>query len=169
MLRDLGRLFLFLMLGTCSAVGQDYRIENITSEYIRIEKGLSQNTVLCILQDQEGYLWAGTWSGLNRFDGYSFKTFTKNQKQPHKGLVQATVVGLAEDKNGYIWAASSVGLNRISKKDYSITQFTAANNFENGLVCDSISTLFSDRNGKIWIGTTCGVFILDPDSLQFTR
>ncbi|MFH0760056.1 MAG: two-component regulator propeller domain-containing protein [Bacteroidota bacterium] len=169
MLRDLGRLILFLVLSTCSVLGQDYRIENITSEYIRIEKGLSQNSVICILQDQEGYLWVGTWSGLNRFDGYTFRTFTKNQNEPQKGLVQPTIVGLAEDRNGYIWAASSVGLNRIRKNDFSITQFTAEKNRSNGMVCDSIFTLFSDRSGNIWIGTTCGAFILDPDSLKFTQ
>jgi ligand-binding sensor domain-containing protein len=149
--------------------GQDYRIENITSEYIRIEKGLSQNTVNTILQDQEGFLWVGTWSGLNRFDGYTFKTFTPNHLNPTKGLVQANIIGLAEDKRGNIWAASPKGLARISKHDFSITQFTTETHLQAGLVCDSINTLFSDSKGSIWIGTTCGAFVLDPDSLNFTH
>lgn len=41
-------------------------------QHYSVEDGLSQNTVSCILQDAEGYMWFGTWDGLNRFDGYKF-------------------------------------------------------------------------------------------------
>ncbi|WP_373844032.1 two-component regulator propeller domain-containing protein, partial [Bacteroides heparinolyticus] len=39
------------------------------------EDGLSQNTVMGILQDSRGNMWFSTWDGLNRFDGYTFKTY----------------------------------------------------------------------------------------------
>ena len=156
-----------LLLQNNLSYGQDYRIENITSEYIRIEKGLSQNTVNCILQDHEGYIWAGTWSGLNRFDGYTFKTINTNMVDPSLGLTNATIVGLAEDTLGYIWAACIKGLNRISKKDFSVTQFTVENSIGNGLVSDSIHTLYNGSKGLIWIGTTRGILVLDPKTLKF--
>jgi len=38
--------------------------------------GLPSNTINCLAQDNRGYIWAGTNSGLCRFDGYSFVTFT---------------------------------------------------------------------------------------------
>ncbi len=147
--------------------GQDYRIENITSEYVRIEKGLSQNTVNCILQDREGYIWAGTWSGLNRFDGYSFRTLNINLVNPSLGLTNATIVGLAEDATGHIWAAGTKGLNRISKKDFSVTQFTVENSAGNGMVTDSIRVLFTGTNGIIWMGTNKGILTLNPVTLKF--
>jgi ligand-binding sensor domain-containing protein len=148
---------------------QDYRIENITSEYIRIDKGLSQNTVNSILQDKEGYIWAGTWSGLNRFDGYSFKTFHINMVDPALGLTHATISGLAEDPLGYIWAGCTKGLNRISKKDFSITQFTVEKNAIDGMASDSINVLFTDKKGLIWIGTNQGILVLDPGTLKFSH
>ena len=157
----------FLFLQILSLVAQDYRIENITSEYVRIEKGLSQNTVNCILQDQEGYIWAGTWSGLNRFDGYSFKTLNINMVNPLNGLTNATIIGLAEDKLGNIWAACIKGLNKVSKKDFSITQFTTGLSTKNGMISDSINVLFTDKKGLIWIGTNKGVLVLDPATEQF--
>ncbi len=157
----------FLFLQILSLVAQDYRIENITSEYVRIEKGLSQNTVNCILQDQEGYIWAGTWSGLNRFDGYSFKTLNINMVNPLNGLTNATIIGLAEDKLGNIWAACIKGLNKVSKKDFSITQFTTGLSTKNGMISDSINVLFTDKKGLIWIGTNKGVLVLDPVTEQF--
>lgn len=167
MIRAILLICSFLILQINLSLAQDYRIENITSEYIRIEKGLSQNTVNCILQDQEGYIWAGTWSGLNRFDGYSFKTLNINMVNPSLGLTHATVTGLAEDHLGYIWAACIKGLNRISKKDFSVTQFTAEQNVANGMASDSINVLYTDNKGLIWIGTNKGILILDPNTLNF--
>ena len=38
------------------------------------KNGLSHNSVRHIIQDQQGFLWLGTFSGLNRFDGYQFKS-----------------------------------------------------------------------------------------------
>jgi signal transduction histidine kinase/ligand-binding sensor domain-containing protein/DNA-binding response OmpR family regulator len=40
-----------------------------------IQAGLLDNHVNAIFKDNRGYLWFGTTSGLNRYDGYSFKVF----------------------------------------------------------------------------------------------
>src|SRR3954470_9279765 len=42
---------------------------------LNISNGLSHNKVNCIFKDPEGFMWFGTASGLNRYDGYSFKVF----------------------------------------------------------------------------------------------
>ncbi|MBV3149260.1 hypothetical protein KSV28_20785, partial [Bacteroides thetaiotaomicron] len=34
---------------------------------------MSQGIVQTIIQDKKGFLWFGTWNGLNKFDGYTFK------------------------------------------------------------------------------------------------
>ena len=50
----------------------------IRFEHITIEQGLSQNSIICILQDDYGFLWFCTEDGLNRYDGYQFKVFKNN-------------------------------------------------------------------------------------------
>ena len=45
---------------------------NIRFERISSEQGLSQSSVLCMLQDRRGFMWFGTFDGLNRYDGSSF-------------------------------------------------------------------------------------------------
>ena len=50
--------------------------QKIRFERIPNELGLSQNFISALCQDRDGFIWAGTKDGLNRFDGYTFKTFT---------------------------------------------------------------------------------------------
>jgi hypothetical protein len=58
-------------------------IECVTAQpyyfrHYQVEDGLSNNAVVCCLQDRKGFLWFGTKDGLNRFDGYTFKIFRNN-------------------------------------------------------------------------------------------
>lgn len=58
------------------------QINNIHFEQISLERGLSQSTVYCILQDKQGYMWIGTEDGLNRYDGYGFKVYNQEFDHP---------------------------------------------------------------------------------------
>ena len=53
--------------------GQDLRFDHLTTE-----DGLSSNEVLCILQDSHGFVWIGTFNGLNRYDGHTITVY-KNE------------------------------------------------------------------------------------------
>jgi signal transduction histidine kinase/ligand-binding sensor domain-containing protein/DNA-binding response OmpR family regulator len=52
------------------SLAQEYRYKNYD-----VENGLSNNRVNCIYKDTRGLVWIGTPSGLNRFDGYDFKSY----------------------------------------------------------------------------------------------
>ena len=51
--------------------------KRIAFSHLSIEDGLSQNSVLSIAQDSIGYMWFVTQDGLNRYDGRSFKIYSK--------------------------------------------------------------------------------------------
>ena len=40
--------------------------------HFSVDDGLSENNILCMLQDKKGILWFGTYDGLNSYDGYNF-------------------------------------------------------------------------------------------------
>jgi len=59
-----------------------------------VNNGLAQGIVTNILQDQKGYIWLSTWSGLNRYDGYEFKNY---KALPGDGCT------LTSNRISYIW------------------------------------------------------------------
>ena len=46
------------------------------------DEGLSQTKVTHIVQDDQGFMWFGTQYGLNRYDGYTFKLFVHDSRNP---------------------------------------------------------------------------------------
>ena len=64
-----GVLFIFLLNHQVLSQSQ------IAFNHLTVEDGLSQSAVTWILQDSKGFMWFGTQSGLNAYDGYRFKIF----------------------------------------------------------------------------------------------
>lgn len=56
------------------AAGDDFPFSHIT-----MQDGLSSNKINSIYRDGQGFVWFSTPSGLNRFDGYSMKSFIREQ------------------------------------------------------------------------------------------
>lgn len=68
-------------------------------------EGLSNNNVRCILRDDKGFLWVGTESGLNKYDGYTFQHYYRNNSQlPDDGISE-----LFEGPDGNVWVKSANG------------------------------------------------------------
>ncbi len=76
--------------------------EHYASCHYSIEDGMSQNTVMAILQDRKGYMWFGTWDGLNQFDGHTFRVF-KAMNNGEEMQVNNRVDLIYEDEQEVIW------------------------------------------------------------------
>ncbi len=96
-------IFAFLIFALCTEAKEHYIIRHYS-----IKDGMSQNTVMAILQDKQGFMWFGTWDGLNRFDGYTFTVY----KGMHDGVqaeVNNRVDWIYEDESEQIWWATYDG------------------------------------------------------------
>ena len=58
--------------------GKDIRFSHLTSK-----DGLSPGQVRDILQDNQGFLWFNTSGFLNRYDGYQFKSYSRDAAHPN--------------------------------------------------------------------------------------
>ena len=83
------------------------QLSNIYFDKLTSEEGLSYNKVQCILEDKQGFIWFGTVSGLNRYDGYTFKIF-ENIPGDSSALPGNDIVSLYQDHESLIWIGTSI-------------------------------------------------------------
>jgi len=116
-----------------------------------VNQGLSQSNVTCIDKDDKGFLWIGTQDGVNRFDGYQFKTYKHNPSDTNS-LSNNFVNDLVASSKGYIWIATNYGLNRYNPRNGYFKVFLSDPD-GNGLPENQILNLYEDPQGMIWIKT----------------
>jgi ligand-binding sensor domain-containing protein len=75
---------------------------------LNISTGLSHNQVNCIFKDLNGFMWFGTASGLNRYDGYTFKVF-KHDVNNKNSIKEDYITNIFEGPDKKLWIATPGG------------------------------------------------------------
>ncbi|TXD53530.1 two-component regulator propeller domain-containing protein [Polaribacter sp. IC063] len=116
--------FLCFTLVVIAANSQDFSSKNqlLKFKQFSLTEGLSQSSVLCILQDSKGFMWFGTRDGLNKYDGHTFKTYRYNYKDKNS-ISNSFKRSLVEDKNGEIWIGTNNGLNKYVTHEDNFERF----------------------------------------------
>jgi signal transduction histidine kinase/ligand-binding sensor domain-containing protein/CheY-like chemotaxis protein len=159
------RLAFTLWILFCSliahATGPSARFDRLS-----IEDGLSQNTVSGIVQDNQGFLWVATHDGLNRYDGYEFKTYEHDPQDPHS-LTANYISSVFLDNKGALWVSTASGLNRYDTQNDRFERFVHDPNNSNSLSNNNVRTVVEDRRGILWIATYGGLNWYDRVSNRF--
>lgn len=160
-------LILFLSQQTSSQTHIHSQKQELIFEHYTTDQGLSASIVRCMIQDKIGYLWFGTYSGLDRYDGISFKSY-KNIPGDTLSITNAFVQCLLEDKKGNLWIGTTNGLDKLDRGTEKFIHYkpfndTAANEWNN-----NVFSICEDQFGYLWIGTGDGLNRFDPSSGQFT-
>lgn len=157
-------LMLWLLTICLYAQPVELKFEHLTSE-----QGLSQNGVLCILQDSRGFMWFGTQDGLNKYDGYTVTTYYSDPADSTT-LSSSWIISLCEDQSGTLWIGTyNGGVNCMDLKTEKITRYVHNPNNQNSLTGGIVWTIIEDTFGIIWIGTDYGLNAYDRAKGTFTR
>ena len=119
-------------------------------KHYTVEQGLSQNTVWCILQDHKGFIWLGTKDGLNRFDGYKFKTYTHNADNPHS-IGNNFIRSLYQGKDQKIWVGTDKCLYIFDPETERFTLFNIKSQSGTSIE-QAVNSIVADPAGNIWLG-----------------
>lgn len=138
-------LHLFIVLITISTYSQTIRFNKLS-----IKEGLSQSSILGLIQDDKGFIWAGTQDGLNRYDGYNFKVY-KHKIENKKSISNSFINAIKQDeKSLQIWVGTeNGGLNRFDPKTGIFYSFPK----EDELSKVDVQQLEIDKNGSVWFTT----------------
>jgi signal transduction histidine kinase/ligand-binding sensor domain-containing protein len=108
------------------------------------EDGLPQNTVQALAQTPDGYLWAGTFEGLVRFDGVHFTVFdTENTP----ALADRSITSLALDRWGTLWINTNRGLAGMREGRFFPIPLPLSVNARH------VHQLTPAREGGVWLAT----------------
>jgi signal transduction histidine kinase/ligand-binding sensor domain-containing protein len=126
--------------------GGDLRFARLSTD-----KGLSQTKVTNVVQDDQGFMWFGTQYGLNRYDGYSFKLFVHDPRNPNS-LSGVYVSALFKDRDGALWIGCDQFLNKFDRTTETFTRYAVP----------SVDHISQDSTGVLWLATFKGLYSLDP-------
>ncbi len=144
--------------------------QNIKFEHYNDNNGLSHNSVRHIVQDKKGFLWFGTFSGLNRFDGYQFKSYLSSSPGENK-LYNDDITALELDKtSNNLWIGTRKGLTLYKIDTHNFTTFLPGKNNPNSLPEEEIRSVYVDKFKRVWVGTkTKGVYMFFLKENRFEK
>ena len=122
-------------------------------ERVTVADGLAQSAVYAIEQDKAGFLWFATESGIDRYDGFTFKHYRHERGNPN-ALASDFIRDLDLARNGALWIATDGGgVSRWNPTTDTITTYRYVAADPTSLSTDRIRTILAGDNDQVWIGT----------------
>ena len=147
---------LILILGVTSLSAQEGAIR---FRHLLDRDDLSSNSVLSIYQDYRGFMWFGTRDGLNRYDGYEFKSYF-NSLEDSTSISDNQINIIFEDSHRNLWIGTGNGLNQFDREKDHFVRFKSGKG-HHSLSHPYIKTICEDSDGKIWVGTGRGLNMIN--------
>ncbi|MBD0832199.1 two-component regulator propeller domain-containing protein [Aestuariibaculum sediminum] len=144
--------------------------QQLNFEHYNDKDGLSHNSVRHITQDSQGFLWLGTFSGLNRFDGYQFKSYTSVSLE-EQGIYHDDITELTFDKNSNcLWVGTRKGLTRFNIDTQKFKTFLPDTSKVGTLPDEEIRSIYVDKFKRVWVGTKyAGAYLFHIDEERFEK
>ncbi|WP_430937238.1 ligand-binding sensor domain-containing protein [Saccharicrinis sp. 156] len=180
MLRHLTILTLFI------GIFHNVSSSKLLFEHLTIEDKLSSNFVKSTFTDRYGYLWIGTFAGVDRFDGLEIKNYNSYFKHEPK-----SVTSFAEDENNILWIGTENGLyywNRMAPefsslllnqhKDVEVSKIGVYNNdvlfvgsnlglFKVNTITQNVESILFHKNQNHLLNQVTG-FIIEGDQIYIS-
>ena len=147
--RALSRLTVrFAAMVACMTLVPSLKAQQYSFRYYGAEDGLTNLAVKVLFQDRVGYLWAGTESGVFRFDGQRFQRYAAEQ-----GLPREVVLSLGEAPDGTVLAGYRSGLYRQEGDHFEQVPLPLAGGI------DSYGAIRFDGSGRTYLGSKAGLLV----------
>ncbi len=165
--------FLVMVLSHCllfveHSYGQMPR-DIVKFERLGLDEGLSQSSIYAIAQDHTGFLWLATQDGVNRYDGYTFRTF-RNIPDDSLSLALNWINDIYIAPSGRVWVVTRSAVNLFNPIKETFAPFycipATTKTHQTGI---TISCCLEDATGTLWVGTSSGLAKVTLEKGSFTR
>lgn len=127
----------------------------------------SFGAVTGIIQDELGFMWFSTKSGLYKYDGKKVTSYVHDPSNTNS-LVDNILISIYLDSRGDIWIGTlGFGLDRFNPRTGNFTHFKHNSNNPSSIANDTINDILEDKEGNVWIATQQGLDRFDTEKEQF--
>jgi len=137
-------------------------------KYLGVEHGLSNNIANSLYIDHFGFIWVGTYDGLNRYDGYNFKIF-RNEWGVDNSLINSHITVLNGDAGGRVWIGTQKGISYYSYADSRFHKLFYIENGKRNALLAAVNAIVVNAAGAIFIATDEGLFTLKKGKVNAER
>ena len=160
------RVFLILAIGIVMHGGLCAQNNLYQFSHLDIDDGLSNNQVNCIFKDATGFMWFGTTSGLNRYDGYKFKVFKHDARNP-KSLANDFLVRICDGPDNKMWLYTYAGFSIYNAATESFINNIGPELKRYNILTWDIKFIKKDQSGNFWFLTNNkGVYCYHPKTVK---
>lgn len=117
--------------------------------------GLPTGEANAVLQTRDGYMWIGSYGGLIRYDGTTFRNYSEEGS-----ILSSSIRSLFEDSQGRLW----IGTNDKGVYLYDNHEFIQYV-YENSNEFLSVRSFAEGEDGTIYVGTTSGLAKIENQQL----
>ena len=154
---------LLLFVAGCILTAGWVHAQNNHYQFSRLDigNGLSNNAINCFYKDSKGFIWIGTGSGLNRYDGYTFKVFKHSNDTT--GLSDDDITGIFEGPSGKLWIVTMAGFNIYNPAEDKFEHNADQQLKDIGIPDNRIGDIKKDRSGNFWfVHASYGIYKYRP-------
>jgi signal transduction histidine kinase/ligand-binding sensor domain-containing protein/DNA-binding response OmpR family regulator len=158
------RLRFYVSCVLCILLQQSVFAQQGNYEFSRLDitNGLSDNQVNCIFKDGKGFVWFGTTSGLNRYDGSKFKVFKRDIKNPNS-LAENHVVRIEQGPDDKLWIFTHSKISIYDPLTEKISNNISAEAARFKISTNQITHVRKDAQGNFWFVTNqAGLYCYNP-------
>jgi ligand-binding sensor domain-containing protein len=150
-----GCLFFLVLFITARLYAQNNEFQ---FSKLDITNGLSHNQVNCVFKDSKGFMWFGTLSGLNKYDGYRFKVF-KHITGDTTSLNDDFILTISEGPGGKLWIETRNGYNIYDPQTERFSHDAGGFLRSIGIPSQNLTAVKKDRVGNFWfLNSVTGVY-----------
>lgn len=155
--------FLLLVMVTAAMPQGELRFK-----HLNVTHGLSQNSVLEVFRDHLGFVWFGTRTGLDRFDGISIESFLQDPEDSIS-INYGFIMSIVEDQGGDLWIGSMEGLYHYDRSMEKFSKHLHDPEKSESIGSNNIVHLVIDKLDRLWVCHSKGIDIFNAEDKSFTH
>jgi ligand-binding sensor domain-containing protein/HPt (histidine-containing phosphotransfer) domain-containing protein len=159
---------ILLALGLFSALDADGSQKLLQFRHLTTDDGLSSSIVISLLQDYKGFMWCGTYDGLNRYDGTTMVTY-KNVPSDSTSLIENHVESIFEDHDHNLLIGTRDGIALYDRDADRFINYKYAKSSPLYNISILVNQICEDTLGNLWLATNLGLIYFDRGTNTIVR